>query len=99
MYYPGKLGHRRVFPRINVDAIVLPDQSFKSETVSDIPGELLPIMDIPIIEINEQDGVNIADMVNSLPSINNDEQIVTQDNEINNQSYVLADQVIVHFQM
>jgi hypothetical protein len=29
-------------------------------------------------------------MVNSLPCINNDEQIVTQDNEINNQSYVLA---------
>jgi hypothetical protein len=78
VFYPSKLGQRKVFPRVNVDAIVVPEHTLESSS-SATPGSLMPTLDIPIIAIDEQDGINISDLVDSLPSNNIDQMV----NDIN----------------
>jgi hypothetical protein len=68
VYYPSKLGYKKVFPRINVDAIVIPEETFEEDvSVTATPGNLMPTPSQSLIVVNEDDGIDIADLKDSLP--------------------------------
>jgi hypothetical protein len=68
VYYPSKLGYKKVFPRVNVDEIVVPIDTLEPvKGIVHAPGIILPTSDIPLIVINESDGINISDLSDSLP--------------------------------
>ena len=68
VYYPSKFGHRKVFPRVNVDAIVVPEEYLEQQSSYANPGNLMPTQDVTVIAIDDNDGINISDLSDSLPS-------------------------------
>ena len=67
VYYPSKLGYKKVFPRVNVDSIVVPIEVQESVSNSCVtPGNIMPTPEQPVIVVDETDGINIADLSDSL---------------------------------
>jgi hypothetical protein len=56
-----------VFPRVNVDSIVVPIEVQESVSNSCVtPGNIMPTPEQPVIVVDETDGINIADLSDSL---------------------------------
>ena len=55
------------------------------------PGDLKPIAEIPLVAIDEDDGINIADMSTSLPNIQHPGDNLIQDVNVNDDTDIVLD--------
>jgi hypothetical protein len=95
VYYPDKLGVKKVFPRVNVDAIVVPLDSLEP-IQSTTPGNVMPTSSIPLIVLDENDGINIADLSDSLPvTATNVDEIIQDVNITDHERTIVADSAYV----